>query len=245
MKKIKYLAVTLILMLISNLRAETVQNEIVLASSREAMLDAVVQEVGTIAFGKHNLKFTIKEFPKEKALSIANSGKVDGDAYRVFDLHQRTKGEYPNLIRVDEPYISIYYTAFVTDKHKHIEVFGWKNLSNYRVAGIKGNKTMEVRLKKFVPKNNRFLIETYAESFKMLLSDKIDVIVAKPSVGVNFLKKHNNLHMIGKFESTDIYIYLHEKHEGLVSKIESEIRKMKNDGTLQKIEERVLKNLIK
>ena len=200
---------------ISSLLAQDFQNEIVLADSGDSLLSGVVKEVGTRAFGKYNIKFRLSTYPKARALKAANAGHVDGDAYRVFDLHKRTGEKFTNLIRVDVPYISIHWTSYVSDKYKDIIITGWKDLATYNVAGIIGNKLMEARMNEFIPKVNQTLVGTYEQAFNMLMLGRVDVVVGKPTVGMSYLKKHKTLHMIGKFEVQDIYIYLHKKHKKL------------------------------
>jgi len=244
MKLKKLLAFALVLLPISSLNAQGLQKEIVLADSGDALLNGVAQEVGTRAFSKYDIKFRLRTYPKARALVVANSGIADGDAYRVYDFHKRTGGKFPNLIRVGAPYISIYWTAFVGDKYKDIKVVGWKDLANYRVVAIRGNKTMEARLNEFVPKENRTVVGQYEQAFKMLLLGRVDVVVGKPSVGVSYLEKHKNLHMVGEFEDQDIYMYLHKKHKQLIPKIERELQEMKKSGELLEIEKMVRDKLV-
>ncbi|MEH6405625.1 MAG: transporter substrate-binding domain-containing protein, partial [Sneathiella sp.] len=245
MKLKQFLAFAMLLLPISSLSAQGLQKEIVLADSDDRLLNGVAQEVGTRAFGKYNIEFGLRTYPKARALLVANSGIVDGDAYRVYDLQKRTAGKFPNLLRVDVPYISIYWTAFVGDKNKGLKVTGWKDLANYRVVAIRGNKTMEARLNEFVPKENRAVVGKYEQAFEMLLQDRVDIVVGKPSVGVSYLKKYKSLHMIGEFEHQDIYMYLHKKHKQLIPKIEFELREMKKSGALLNIEKMVRDRLAK
>ena len=239
------LVFTMTLIPISNASAQGVQQEIVLADSGDSLLNGVAQEVGTRAFGKHNIKFMLRTYPKARALYSAHSGLADGDAYRVFDLHKKTKGQFSNLIRVDAAYVSIYWTAFVRDKYKDIKVTGWKDLANYKVVGIRGNKTMEASMNKFVPKVNQSIVNTYEQAFYMLKTGRVDVVVGKPSVGWSYLEKDTNLHMTGKFQINDIYMYLHKKNKRLIPKIEFELRKMKESGELINIEKMVVERLAK
>jgi len=244
--KFKHLfAFVIILLPISSLSAQNLQKEVVLADSGDSLLNGVAQEVGTRVFGKYNIIFKLRTYPKARALATANSGKADGDAYRIYDLQKITGGKFPNLIRVDAPYISIYWTAFVGDKNKDIKVTGWKDLANYRVAGIRGNKRMEARMNEFVPKENSTITNNYKNAFRMLLHGRVGVVVGKPAVGVNYLKKYKSLHMIGKFEVQDIYMYLHKKHKQLIPKIEFELREMKKSGELLNIEKMVRDILVK
>jgi len=246
MTKVKrLLAVAMIFLPISSLSAQGVQEEIVLADSGDRLLNGVAMEVGSRVFGKYNIKFKLRTYPKARALVMANSGKADGDAYRVYDLQKITGGKYSSLLRVDVPYISIYWTAFVGDKFKDVKVTDWKDLANYRIAAIRGNKTMEARMNEFVPIKNRTLVNNYDLAFKMLLRGRVDVVVGKPAVGVSYLKNHKNLHMTGEFEDQDIYMYLHNKHKQLIPKIEYELREMKKSGALLNIEKMVRDRIAK
>jgi len=230
----------MIFITVSSLSAQDLQKKIVLADSDDIFLNTVVQEVGTRAFGKYDIKFSLMTYPSERALSTANFGDVDGDAYRVFDLHDKTGGKYPNLVRVDFPYISIHFTAFVKDNN--IRITGWEDLANYKVAVIRGNKTMEAHVNKFVPRERQSVVHSYKQAFSMLLLDRVDIVVGKPIVGASYVK-NNNLYMTGKFQFQDIYMYLHKKHKKLIPKIEIELRKMKESGELRNIENMVRNSL--
>ena len=229
---------------LSPLKADNLPKEIVLADSGDKFLNGVVQEVGKRAFDKYNINFKLKTFPAARALISANSGEVDGDAYRVVDFHKKTGGKFPNLIRVDAPYLSIYFTAFVEDKNKDIVINDWKDLAPYKVAVIRGNKTMEARVNEFVPKAQQSVVTFYDEAFKMLLLKRVDVVIGKPIIGAKYLKENKNLHMRGKFQFQDIYIYLHKKHKDLIPKIEAELRHLKTIGALADIEKGVRNRLM-
>ena len=94
----KFLVTAIILLSTSSLGAHPAPKEIVLAASAGTYLNDVVQEVGSRAFGKYNIEFGLRIYPKARALLAANSGDADGDAYRVFDLHKKTEGKFSNLI---------------------------------------------------------------------------------------------------------------------------------------------------
>lgn len=221
------------------MQAETTPKQIVMAASGDPLLNRVAQAVGDRAFGKFDIKFVLKDFPKARALANANSGIADGDAYRVLDFHKKTEGRYPNLTLINAPYISISWTAFVNKSLKDTPINDWEDMKNYRVTGIRGNKTMEYRLKEHLPKENRFIVENYSQAFAMLEKNRVDIVIAKPSVGIAFRKKNPNLRPVGRFEVHDLYMYLHKKHQHLIPGIESEIRAMEKDGTLSKIEQEV------
>jgi hypothetical protein len=203
----------------------------------------MAQKVGSKVFGKYDISFKLKNYPKSRALIQANSGIVDGDAYRVFNLHEISKGEYPNLIRINESYLSVSFTAFVTDKLKELKITGWKDMKDYKTSVIRGNKKMEENAQKYLPEENRVEVAEYKQAFKMLLRNRLDIIVGKPSVGISFMKENKNIHMIGKFGTRKLYFYIHKKYKFLIPKIEAEIRKLKEDGSLLQIENDIRKVL--
>ena len=135
--------------------------------------------------------------------------------------------------------------SILTKRNKKTKIEGWEDMNKYRVAVIIGNKTMEVRLKQFVLEENIIAVSSYEQAFKMLQLHRLDVVVGKTSVGVQFIRKNKNIHMKGKFEYHDLYMYLHKKHKNIIPIIESELKKLKVDGTLEKINQKVLADLMK
>ena len=194
MNSIKWLVIALVIFAPLKMSGLDFPKEIVLAASGDSMLNEIAQAVGDRVFGKYNIKFTLKNFPKARALVAANSGEVDGDAYRVYDFHKRSGGKFPNLTLVNSPFMTIYWTAFVTDKLKDLKINGWEDMKKFRVAGIRGNKTMELRMKDFLSENNRFIVTHYEQAFGMLFKGRVDIVVGKPNVGISYMKKHKNLH---------------------------------------------------
>ena len=106
---------------------------------------------------------------------------------------------------------------------------------------IRGNKTMEAQINKFVPKKNQRFVAYYESAFKLLLNDRVDVVVGKPIVGKKYLSMNKNLATSGKFQYQDVFIYLHKKHKDLIPMLEKEIRQMRLSGELKEIEEKVRK----
>jgi hypothetical protein len=243
---IKVYFLTLFIFLFSVIsKAEGLPKEVIFASSTDQLLSKMALAVGSRVFGKYNIKFRLKSYPTSRALVQANLGIVDGDAYRVFDLHKISKGEYPNLIRINETYLSVSFTAFVTDNLKNKSFTGWKDMKDYKAAVIRGNKKMEARARKHLPEKNRVEVIDYDQAFKMLLRNRLDIVVGKPSVGVSYMKENNNLHMIGKFGERKLFFYIHKKHKSLVSKIELEIKKLRESGELKEIENKVREEVFK
>ena len=245
MKIINYLIPIVMIFLSFGGHTKDEPKEIVLAANSDKLLNKISHAVGSKVFGKFSIQFRLKQFPKERALAQANSGVVDGDAYRVFDFHKVTNNEYPNLMRINETYLSVSFTAFVTDKNKDLEVADWTDLSKYKVAVIRGNKKMEARAKKYLQKENRIVVSEYEQAFGKLTLGRLDVVIGKPSVGIKVMRKKKNIHMRGKFGVRELFFYIHKKHSSLIPKIEAEIKKLREDGTLKEIEKQAREEIFR
>ena len=182
-------------------------------------------------------------FPRdERGLNLANEGKIDGNAYQVLNLRKITGNRYPNLIRVNEPYVRIYLSAFVTDKKMKIN--DWNDLAPYRIAVLRDGKTGELRTKEFVAAEKQTPVTDPDQAFDMLSQGKIDAVVTDEIKGRFFMGNRRHIYIRGRFEPSDIYLYLNKKHRDLVPKIEKQVRQMRQDGTLDEIEKTVRKKIL-
>ncbi len=78
----------------------------------------------------------LKTCPPKRIPMEINSGKNDGDTHRIYDYNREKK--YPNLIRVEESFLTIDQSVFT--KLKSIHVDDWKNLSTYKILYLSGIK---------------------------------------------------------------------------------------------------------
>lgn len=199
------------------------------APDKAGFLDLLYAEL----FNRLNIPFEIQALPAERALQNANAGIDDGDVCRIADL----VNQYTNLVRTTEPIMQYHHAVFV--KHKSLAVNGPESLTPYAVGIVTGWKIVE-RTTAQLP--NRTLVDTPEQLFLMLDQGRIDAAVIERMVGLE------TIHRLGlkgirvlspPLLKGDWFLYLHKKHAALIPKIDAEVRKMKHDGTYDRIWQQV------
>ena len=189
------------------------------------------------AYKRIGIDVEIRKYPAERALRIANSGKVDGEVQRIDGI----AATYHNLIQVRPAISYLEGTAF--SRTKTFVVKGWESLRPYRIGYIRGIK--------FAERNTRNMdsvaVGDYTGLFKMLTKERFDIIV---SPRLNGLYQMRQLDIRGVRELTpaimrfDLFHYLHQKHVKLVPKISAVFAEMAASGELAAIRKHVIKVLL-
>jgi|APSaa5957512622_1039677.scaffolds.fasta_scaffold44449_1 polar amino acid transport system substrate-binding protein len=201
------------------------------APDKTGALDLFYQEL----FKRLGWDFEIQYLPAERALTNANRGIDDGDVCRIFGLEKK----YPNLIRVPE--VLMQYEHVIFTRKFDFKVTGPDDLKPHDVGVVKGWKIIEWNTK---TARSVTLVDDGTQLFGMLADDRIDLGIIERMTGMMLAKKSGfkNIRILEPaFLSGDWYLYLHKKHRNLVPIIADEIRKMKADGSHQKIFNKVLK----
>jgi polar amino acid transport system substrate-binding protein len=107
-------------------------------------------------------------------------------------------------------------------------------LKPYNVGIIRGHKISEERV---VGTRSLFKASNTEALFSLLNSNRVDVAVCERLFGSLMAKKINTSIRVVEppLASVDFYLYLHKKHEPLVSKISAALKAMKRDGTHERL----------
>lgn len=182
------------------------------------------------AYRRLGYTLRIDRLPGKRALVMANSGAVDGEAARLSVIENTN----PNLIRVPTSFFRSDMVVFVHD-HANFDVSkGWTSLSPYRIGVLLGYKYVELKTKN----KNRVLAPTYESLFSMLNGDRVDVVVLSLFDGLKMLKEMdiNNVEVLSPpLDSLPLYHYLHKKNAALVPEVDRVFKEMEADGTTRKI----------
>lgn len=185
-------------------------------------------------FKRVGLKVEIQPSSAERGLLNANSGIDDGDVSRVLGIEQT----YQNLVRVPEKVM--YYQMVAFSRHANFEVRGAASLQPYDVGILTGWKILE---RNIVGSRSLVKLETGSQLFSMLDKDRLDVAVIEKLEGLHFIQTMGlkGIKILQPaFVEGDWYLYLHKKHSALAPRLAEEIRKMKQDGSYQRIFDSVL-----
>jgi len=196
-------------------------------------LDAVAQE----AFIRIGYTLKTVKLPAERGLRNTNAGIEDGEMSRIAGLEKI----YTNLIKVPE---KIMDWEFVVFSNKPIElVNGWSSLGNKSLTYINGWKILENNIPASA---NVTRARTAEQMFSLLEKNRVDYIIYEHWGGLLLSKTHNlNSLKLRRppLATREMFIYLHKKHENLVSKLAESLRQMKLDGKYQQIKNEILKPL--
>ncbi|MDM8525530.1 transporter substrate-binding domain-containing protein [Desulfococcaceae bacterium HSG8] len=201
------------------------------ASDKSGVLDFFYKEL----FKRLGWKFDIQYLPAERALTNADRGIDDGDVCRIFGLDKK----YTNLVRVPE--VLMQYEHVIFTRKLDFKVTGPDDLKPYDVGVVKGWKIIEWNTK---TARSVTLVDEGEQLFAMLADGHIDLGIIERMTGMMHARNSGikNIRVLEPaFLTGDWYLYLHKKHRNLVPIIADEIRRMKDDGSHQRIFDTVLK----
>ena len=189
------------------------------------------------AYRRLGIALEIRRNPAERALRLANSGKVAGDVQRIDNLTPK----YPNLIQLRPAINYIEATAFTRDKA--ISVAGWQGLTAYRIGLIRGIK--------FAERNTQgmqtYAAKNYIGLFRMLRAKRVDVVIS-PSLNGGYqlamLGVQGVLELTPPLQRFDLFHYLHKEHADLVPKLRAIFGEMDERGHLARIRDHVISVLL-
>ncbi len=197
----------------------------------DGVLDLLYAEL----FRRVGLKVEIQPSSAERGLLNASSGIDDGDVSRVMGIDQA----YPNLVRVPEKVMS--YQMSVFTRRPAFAVQGAASLKPYDVGILTGWKILE---RMITDSHGLVKLETGAQLFSMLDKDRIDVAVIEKLEGLHFIQSMG-LQGIRVLQPAlvegDWFLYLHKRHAALAPLLAEELRRMKQDGSYQRIVDGVLR----
>ena len=182
------------------------------------------------AFGRLGYEFKLISQPGERAMIDANQGTVDGEAARIMNIDRK---QYPNLIRVPYPIVTMQDGAYAIDDSIKIE--GWESLAGkpYRVGLLKGIKSIEQKLPLYVDKEHIVTLSGVEQSIEMLKARRIDVFIVGTQVeDTAFMKSaaSKEVKCVGIVETKVLYPWLHKRHQDLVQPLADVLKTMKSEG---------------
>lgn len=191
----------------------------------------------TEAFRRNELGFSMESLPGKRSLHFVEQGQLDGEAFRIDSFNKFN--EYPKLIRVEEPIITIDQSVW---SKKQIKVDGWESLKSYSIVYERGTR--------FIEKNEHIFksvqtVDDMKSVLKVLSIDRADITITSSDTGASLIKKFHMENSGIKLQFPPLQeIILHpymnkEKHSVLAVELAQTIREMKTDGTYARIMEAI------
>ena len=191
------------------------------------------QLIFTEVYQRLGINISIKIYPAERALQLANSGKVDGDLIRGAIVAKIA----PNLLMIPTPFFQGKASAF--SKNKNITLNGWQSLKPYKIAILRGHKIAEIQTAQL----NVEIINTPEELFYFLAKDRADIVIFPQLIASVYLKKLGLTRiyaLLPPLSEAPLYHFIHKKHANLVPKVDKIIKDLLKEGFIDKITQQVL-----
>lgn len=188
----------------------------------------------TEAFKRLNMEFVYKYASPKRCILLSDSGKVDGELWRVYDYNT----VHPNLVRVEESPFSNRFCAYATAPDIKLE--GWESLrdTDYKVEYRRGQKKTHGKLPGIVKKGNLSLINHWTHGLRRLIAGRTDILVDIEWTIKDALRadefKDSNIHIVGVMETISSHAFLHKKHKELVPRLSAVLKEMKKEGLIEK-----------
>jgi len=195
------------------------------------------ERILTEAYDRLGYDVTIERVPAQRALVMANSGTVDGEAGRVSVIELLN----PNLIRVPT---SLYTnTIVVYTREANIDTsLGWDALRPYSVTSLIGYKFIEQQVRTM----RHTHVTDYEKLFTMLEGGRADLAVAEYMDSLPSFKRQHPKGVrvvMPPLSYNPMYHYLNRKHAKLVPLIDAVLEDMLREGRMDAIEQEMLEEI--
>lgn len=208
----------LLLFLILTAQASWAEKELTFSTARE--FSAHISEIYIReAYKRLGYNITVRNLPPARALELSNSGRVDGEVFRVADIVKKA----PNLVIVPVPLNHLRAMVFTTGLQ--FEIDGWESLRPYKIGIVRGHRYSESGTEGM----NRVAASSLKQLFQMLELGRVDVVVSTEFSGLDVLLR-NDFDSITMLDPAvtqmPVYHFLHKKHAGLVLQVAESINQM-------------------
>lgn len=192
----------------------------------------IIKEV----YKRINLEIKIENISWSRSIEMANSGESDAELFRSTVVQENFK----NIVIVDEPLLILKMVVFTN--RDDISIDNWEDLADYRLSFLRGVKAIEEKTKDY----NIFPVNSSEEAFKLLLNNRVDIVIREYYTGITTMKKLklDNIIIIDKpLESIPVYHFLNKKNKHLATVIKYKVKEIYEDGTAEKIINEVIEKI--
>ena len=203
--------------------AETRTLNLVVNIDESTLVDRILNN----ALQRAGYAMTVDAAPMTYAIQMANSGERDGIASQAHGLEEK----FPNLVMVPEQLLRVSFPVFVR-ADSSLRIRSWQDLSGLRV----GHMFQKSYIINHLPRNiaGRIQRESFYELNLALLNGECDVIITSETFKTDLIVPAD-VKKVGVLDDIPTYTYLNKKHEGLVSVLAEELRRMKADGAYDRL----------
>ncbi len=230
-----YYVIGFLLILLSELAFS--QQKLELAKLKNLPDQFIGEYILEAAYKKLNMSLEFQLLPASRALQNSNKGLLDGEIQRVDLIDEKM----PNLIKVP---VVLNYVDSCFFFRKKMQYTGFDALKPYTLAYARGIVGFKPWLEHF---GEKIPVNTFTQAFQMVDMARADMTISGCLMGAIQIKKLNLSNVFPlkpAVQRSDLFHYLHKKHQRLVSKITKVLKKMEKSGELELLREQAIKILL-
>ncbi|MDR2888834.1 MAG: response regulator [Lachnospiraceae bacterium] len=194
------------------------------------LTERIVNEV----LGRCGYQMTTSAYLPAAAVGEVDRGEADILALQFPGLEE----EFPNLIRVPESYNGIEFRVYAR-KDRNMTIDSWEDLAGMRMVAPNGSYYTEANAAPYT--TDHTMADSYDEVWSALALDRADVAVLQMSSDCS-MAIPAGIKSVGMTEVTEGFMYVNEKHAGLIPILTQAIKEMKNDGSIDNIQEGIVES---
>ncbi|OUR79689.1 hypothetical protein A9Q83_04680 [Alphaproteobacteria bacterium 46_93_T64] len=188
------------------------------------------------AYRRIGFDISTQIFPAERALTMSNSGEVDGEVNRIFGLEKK----YSNLVRVPVAINRIEGVAFT--KKRDLKITNWDSLQPFSLGLRIGAKFAETGTEGM----NVTAVATNEQVFTMLGKERVEIAVSTRIEGLLTAQKlglKDIFVLKPPLANLELFHYLHKKHAALIPQLTAALKDMQKEGRIQSIKKAAFQKL--
>lgn len=231
-KKIFFFIVFMFLFVVVNPETITLVGTV---GSKESLDGLLLEMIYTEVFRRLNIDFEYISAPGTRATTMVKTGKADGEIHRISFYGD----DKPELIRVNESHFSIAFSAF--SLNPDLKLSGWGSLKNkdYSVIYRRGVKICETKIPEIIHADNIYVSSKIYTGLRMLLAGRADLFIDSENVIESIIMDNKETFSIkifnsGIMEEITTHVFLNIKHKSLAPEISTTLKKMKEEGLIEK-----------
>lgn len=204
---------------------------------------AYLRRIYTELFNRLGIPIEIRTLPTARLTLELTNGGIDGDLSRPLGFSE----SQPNLVRADEPVFEIVYALWAVNPSIKLTKLEQLRQLPYTATFTRGVVQCEDALKSVLPEQRVVDVTTTAGALNMLhygrneLYCGVDIAVLSDAGSPEFADKPPLLKVMNIAKPDPLYMYLQRKHAALIPQINTTLRKMKADGTMERLRRECLR----
>lgn len=193
-------------------------------------------------FQRLGIPMEVRTFPTARLTLELASGGIDGDIARPHAFGDAQ----PQLIRVDESVLEITYSLWASNPNIKLGKLEQLRQTPYTVTFNRGVVYCEETLKPLLPEGRLVDVTTTVNAINMLYYGRnelhcgIDFAVLSDAGSPEFAGKPPVFKVLGISKPDPLYMYLQRRHAPLAPQAAATLRKMKADGTMERLRKETL-----